>query len=414
MSLVSRAIRPHLEEILADTRVAAILGPRQSGKSTLARALIDEGRLDSYVTLDDQATRTLALGDPDGFVAGLRRPVVIDEIQRAPALMLAIKVVVDRDLRPGQFVITGSANLLTQRGVADALPGRAEYLRLWPFAQSELRGSGDMTLIDQLFMLDPPRLYEQDPGLVAYADTIVRGGFPDAHHRSDTRRQAYFRGYVETLLGRDLQDVAAPQADTSTIPRLLRVLASRSGDLTSFESIARDLQINPRTARAHTGLLEQLFLVQRLQPWSRNLSQREIKTPKVYLTDSGLLCSLAGATAARLMADSTLAGKAVETFAVNELVRQAGWSEEPLAGIYFYRDRDNHEVDVVVEAADGRVLGFEIKAAASLAAADTLGLRYLRAQLGDRFVAGAVLYTGRTTLSLSDRIWAIPLSGLWS
>lgn len=396
-----------------DMRVVAILGPRQAGKSTLARTLLDDGRCRSYVTLDDQAARASALDDPDGFVAGLRQPAIVDEIQRAPDLLLAVKAAVDRDPSPGRFVITGSADLLTQRGVADALPGRAEYLRLWPFAQSELTG-GAGTLIDRLFAGDPPQLYDLDPGLAAYAETIARGGFPDAYRRSDSRRIAYFRSYVDTLLGRDLRDVAAPQTDTSTIPRLLRVLATRSSELASFDGLARDLQVNPRTARGHTELLEQLFLVQRLRPWSGNLSQREVRTPKLFLTDSGLLCSLLGTSTERLLADGVLAGRAVETFAVNELLRQSGWSEQPLNGLSFYRDRDGNEVDVVIESADGRLIALEVKASASVSTSDSRGLRYLRERAGDRFVAGALLYTGRSTLQLGDRLWALPLAALWS
>lgn len=413
MTLIPRTLAAQLAEILADTRVAAILGPRQAGKSTLARTLLDGGGFRSFVTLDDRAVRDEAVNDPDGFVAALRRPVVIDEIQRAPGLMLAIKIVVDEDPRPGQFLITGSANLLTQRGVADALPGRAAYLRLWPFAQSELRGSVG-TLIDRLFAADPPALYHQRPGLVAYADVIARGGFPDAHHRSSARRRSYFEAYVETLLGRDLRDVAAPQVDTTSIPRLLRLLAARSSELASFDGLARDLQLNPKTARAHTGLLEQLFLVHQLRPWSGNHSQREVRTPKLFLTDSGLLCALIGATPERLVADGSLGGRALETFAVGELLRQSGWCEQFLSGLYFYRDRDGREVDVVIETTDGRVIGIEIKAAASIGTSDTRGLRYLRDRLGDAFVAGAVLYTGRATLPLGDRLWALPLAALWS
>ncbi|HST43407.1 MAG TPA: ATP-binding protein [Conexibacter sp.] len=413
MALIERALTPSLREVLDDTRVAAILGPRQAGKSTLARTLLDGDRFRSYVTLDDQAVRDEAVADPDGFVAALRRPAIIDEIQRAPNLMLAIKIVVDEDPRPGQFLITGSANLLTQRGVADALPGRAEYLRLWPLAQSELTGSAT-TLIDRLFAVDPPLLYDQSPGLVAYADTIARGGFPDAHQRTAARRQGYFQSYVETLLGRDLRDVAAPQLQTESVPRLLRLLAARSSELANFDSLARDLQYNPKTARDHTALLEQLFLVHRLRPWSGNLSQREVKSPKLFLTDSGMLCALIGATSERLVRDGALGGRATETFAVNELLRQAGWCEQFLSGLWFYRDRDGREVDVVIETTDGRVVGVEIKAAASIGSSDTLGLRFLRERLGERFVAGAVLYTGRTTLPLGDRLWALPLSALWS
>ncbi|MBB4660789.1 ATP-binding protein [Conexibacter arvalis] len=411
MALIRRALTPRLDEILADTRVAAILGPRQSGKSTLARTLLDGRGFRAYVTLDDQTVREQALRDPDGFLAGVTRPAIIDEIQRAPNLMLALKIVVDADPTPGQFVITGSADLLTQRGVADALPGRAEYLRLWPFAQSELHGT-EQTLIDQLFAGRPPQLYEQSPGLASHAETIARGGFPDAYGRNDLRRQGYFRAYVETLLGRDLRDVA-PQTDPSSMPRLLRTVATRSGELANFDSLGRDMRVSPNTARAHVALLQQLFLVHLLRPWSGNFSQREVKTPKLFVTDSGLLCSLLGTSAERLVADGSLGGRALETFAVNELVRQAGWCEELLSDLYFFRDRDGREVDVVVEAADGRIAAVEVKAAATVATSDTRGLRYLRDRLGDRFVCGVVLCTGRATVPLGERLWAVPLSGLW-
>jgi len=309
-------------------------------------------------------------------------------------------------------VLTGSSNLLTQRGVADALPGRAEYLRLWPLAQTELRGER-ASLIDRLFDQNPPRLVEQTPGLVAYAEIVASGGFPDAQDRSGTRRQAYFQSYVDTLLGRDLHDVAAAQTDVAAATRLLRVLAARSSEMANFTDLARDLQITSKSARAHTELLEQVFLVQRLRPWSRNLSRREVRTPKVFLVDSGLFCSLVGATPSRLVTDGELGGKAIETFAYNEVLRQAGWSEQLLNGIYFYRDRDGREVDIVIEAADGRVVGIEVKSAARVSSSDSRGLRFLRDAIGDRFACGAVLYTGRGSLQLDDRIWALPLSALW-
>lgn len=416
MNQIPRALEPRLHEILEDMRVAAIVGPRQAGKSTLARTLLENGRFTSYVTLDDPAARRRAADDPDGFVAALARPAIIDEIQRVPDLMLAIKAVVDEHPMPGQFVVTGSSNLLTQRSIADALPGRAEYLRLWPFAQSELRGDAT-TLIDRLFANEPPRLSDQAPGLAAYADVIAGGGFPDAYRRSDRRRHAYFQAYVDTLLGRDLRDIAPPQVDVAAVTRLLRVLAVRSSETANFDGLGRDLQINHKTALARTEWLEQVFLVRRLRPWSGNLSSRETKAPKLFLTDSGLYCALVGAPPARLVADGAVGGRAVETFVFNELLRQVGWAEEHLSAddaLYFYRDRDRREVDVVIESADGRVVCVEVKASANIGRSASLGLRFLRDRLGDRFVCGAVLYTGRATLSLGDRLWAIPLSGLWS
>lgn len=412
MPLVPRALRSQLDASLADTRVTAILGPRQSGKSTLAQEAFESGAFATYVTLDTQATREAALRDPDGFIAGLARPAVIDEIQRAPETLLAIKAVVDRDQTPGQFLLTGSSNLLVQRGVVDALPGRVEYLRLWPFSQSELHGEPS-TIIDRLLANDPPRLSEQPVGMAAYADTIVRGGFPAAYGRDDRRRAAYFASYVTSMLHRDIEDIAAPQVEPASVAKLLRVLATRSSNLANFEGLGRDLKTAGRTAQARTDLLEQLFLVHQLRPWSANLSSREIKTPKIFLTDSGLLCSLIGATADRLVHDPDLAGKALETFVFTEVLRQSEWADAMPSGLHFYRDQRQREVDVVVEMADGRIVALETKTAARITARDTRGLRYLRDHLGDRFAGGCVLYTGAATLALEDRIWAVPLSALW-
>lgn len=412
MALVRRAIEAEVREILAANKAAVLLGPRQAGKSTLAGMLRDAGLFQSLVTLDDAQVLAAAQADPDGFVASLSRPAVIDEVQRVPALMLAVKAAVDRSDDRGQFLLTGSANLLTRRGVADALPGRVEYIRLWPLAQSELRGR-DGTLVDRLFAGDPPRLSEQPVGIPAYADVITRGGFPDAHQRSDRRRIGYFESYVDTLVARDLADALPAQADPATALRLLRILAARSGELLVLESIARDLGTSRSTVSRYLDVLEQLFLVQSLRPWSRNVGQRQVKSPKLLLTDTGLLCALTAATASTLVAQPGPRGRAVETFAFQELLRQSGWASTIVGGLYGYRDRDQREVDLVLEATDGRVVGVEAKAAATAARADVAALRHLRDRLGDAFVCGVVLYTGSATVPLDERIWALPLSALW-
>jgi predicted AAA+ superfamily ATPase len=410
--LIGRALEDEVRDIVATNKAAVLLGPRQSGKSTLAKMLRDSGLFASMVTLDDRQVLIAARDDPDGFLASLTRPAVIDEIQRVPELMLAIKAVVDRSDDRGQFLLTGSANLLTRRGIADALPGRVEYTRLWPFSQSELEGT-PTTLIDQLFSGSPPKLSEQPVGIADYAERIVRGGFPDAYHRSDRRRFGYFQTYVDTLIARDLDDTLAPQADAATALRLLRVLATRSGEFSNLEALARDMQVSRTTVSRYLDALEQLFLAHPLPPWSRNLGHRQVKRPKLYVTDSGLLCALSSATAETLVANPGERGRAVETFAVQELLRQSGWARTMLNGLYTYRDQNQREVDVVIEAADGRIVAVEVKSAASTARSDTTGLRFLRDQLGDQFVAGVVLHTGSTTVPIGERLWAVPLSALW-
>ncbi|MFT4036349.1 MAG: ATP-binding protein [Patulibacter sp.] len=413
MPAIPRKIAQRVVDALDDTRVVVILGPRQAGKTTLVRSLAPTHGARTYVTLDDHPTRTLAQSDPDGFIANLALPVAIDEVQRAPSILLSIKARVDRAPDPGAFLLTGSANLLASGVVADALPGRAEYIRLWPFAQGELSGQ-QTTLIDRLVDGEPPRLTEQPIGLAAYAELVVRGGFPDVQARSASRRVDYFASYLATRLGIDLADVAGDRVSAATARRLFRLLAARSGELANYANLASAAQISAPTARRYVELLEELFLVQVARPWGANLGNREIRSPKLLVSDSGLLAATVGADAARIASDGGLAGRLVETFAYNEVVRLCGWSAVRVAEVGFFRDRDGREVDIVVELLDGRIIAFEVKAAATLGRSDGRGLRYLRDRLGERFVAGAVLHAGATTLPISDRIWALPLSALWS
>jgi uncharacterized protein len=414
MAFVSRTIETEVRDVLAVSRAGAILGPRQVGKSTLAQALIRDGLLNGYCNLDDEALLSLALSDPNGLIADLDMPAVVDEIQRAPGLLLAIKMVVDSSNLRGQFLITGSANLLTSRVVADALPGRVEYVSLWPLSQGEIEGVRD-DFIDRLLAGEPPRLRDERIGRKPHAERVVRGGFPDAYGRSYPNRARYFESYVQAILGRDLPSITDVRVEPDKLNQLLRLLAARSGNLASFAGIATRLELDSKTVRAYTALLEELFVVYRLRPWSRNLGSRHVKTPKLFLTDTGLMSALTSADATRYAAldQGELAGMLLETFVVMELVKQRTWSRAR-ADLYFYRDAQLREVDVVIETPAGDVAGVEVKAAASLGRADTRGLRFLRDKLGERFKAGVVLYNGARTLRMGDRIWAVPLRGLWA
>lgn len=413
MGLIPRGIEGELRDILSVSRAAAITGPRQAGKSTLAKQLQAAGVVPNYFSLDDEATRTVARADPDGFALSLARPAVIDEVQRVPELMLAVKQILDRDHTPGQFLLTGSADLVTARVIADALPGRVEYVNLWPLSQAEIAGTST-SVIDLLLDGVPPQVSGAPKGRGASAELVVAGGFPDARDRAPRQRVRYFRSYVQTILGRDLPDIGEVRIDSSKLEQLLRLLAARTSGLVNYASLGRDLALDDKTVKAHAELLAQLFLLYRLRPWSTNLGVRQVKTPKLMLSDSGLAAALLGVDAARYSApeEGSVAGMLFETFVVMELVKQATWSVMPVE-LFFYRDTEKREVDLVIESASGDLAAVEVKSAATVDASDTRGLRLLRDKLGPRFKAGVIIYSGEHTLPIGDRIWAMPVSGLW-
>lgn len=394
---------------MADARAVALLGPRQSGKSTLARVLA-AGRLPAdYLTLDDDTIRSLASGDPQGFVAGLGPRTVIDEIQRAPELLLAIKSRLDIDPTPGQFLLTGSANLRRIPRVADALPGRVDYLTLWPFTQGEIAGSRD-GLLDHLLRGQVPNISGAPVGREAYAERLLAGGFPEAIRRAPTARRRFFDGYVSAIVERDLADVARVQ-DPSAVATLLRLIAARSGALARYDKLGRETGIDGKTAKAHVAALERLFLVRIRPPWHVNLGQRQVKAPKLYVADPGLLGALVGADERRVRDDGGFAGALLETFVATEIERQASWSQEPVT-LWHYREGER-EVDVLIERGSGELVGVEVKASGTVGAQDFRGLVHLREKLGSRLMAGVVLYAGERTVPFGDRLWALPLAALW-
>jgi len=413
VALIARAIENELRDILSVSRAAAIVGPRQAGKSTLAKQLQAAGVVPNYFSLDDESLRAAAQADPDGFALSLARPAVIDEIQRVPELMLAIKLILDRDHTPGQFLLTGSADLVTARVVADALPGRVEYVNLWPLAQTEIAGSR-ASVIDALLNESAPQVNGAPKGRAASAEVVLAGGYPDARTRDSRQRTRYFRSYVQSIFGRDLPEIGGVRSDPAKLEQLLRLLAARTSGAVNYAALGRELALDDKTVKAHADLLRQLFLVYRLRPFSRSLGARQVKTPKLMLADTGMAAALIGVDASRYAApdQGSLAGMLFETFVLMELVKQATWSATPVE-LFFYRDADKREVDLVIESASGEVVGVEAKAAATVAASDARGLRLLRDKLGARFKTGIIVYSGEHTLPLGERLWAVPISGLW-
>jgi predicted AAA+ superfamily ATPase len=409
--LFERRLLPLIHEALADTPVVLLNGPRQAGKTTLASSFVERGF--RMLSLDDAASLASALLDPVGLVRSLDR-AVIDEVQRAPGLLLAIKQAVDSDRRPGRFLLTGSADLRTLPAVADSLAGRMEVLTLLPLAGCELENASGGWL-ERVFAGEIPRITSSDPSAClgdALIERVLRGGYPEAVARpTSRRREAWLRQYTSALLSRDVRDIAAIEK-LEQVPRLLRALAQMAGQLCNLNQLAGQLLLDHKTAAKYVAVLEQLFLIRRLQPWLPKRLSRIVKTPKLQFVDSALLAQLRGATSSSLQRDRKAFGPLLESYVVSELMKLASWSEGDLQ-LLSYRDRDQLEVDVVIENAAGQVLGLEVKAKASVQARDLAGLRKLSALAADQFLAGLVLYDGTETLPLGPSLWAVPIASLW-
>jgi predicted AAA+ superfamily ATPase len=408
-TLHPRFLLPRLTEALADTPVVLIHGPRQCGKTTLARQVGDTAGF-AYISFDDDVRRASAVADPVGFVADLPDNAVLDEVQRVPGLFTSLKAAVDHDRRPGRFILTGSANVLLVPKLADSLAGRMEILRLYPLAQAELAGKPPgflNTLFGRHFPSGMARRLGRD-----LAERVASGGYPAALSRSTPRRRAaWYRDYIDTLVQRDVRDLARIST-LDALPRLLMLAAGQTARLLNVADLAAPFQLSRPTIRDYIILLQRLFLLEELPPWHSNRLSRLIKTPKLHLGDTGLACALLGVDGEALWTDRVLLGQLLETFIYQELRRQASWEEEPVI-FHHFRDKDGTEVDVVLERGGRQMVGIEIKAAATVTMADFKGLRKLKEAVDDRFVAGVVLYDGEAVASFGDGMLAVPISMLW-
>ena len=405
-----RNARPLVLEALADTRVVFISGARQVGKSTLGREIVAGLPAAQEFSLDRRETREAAVADPEGFIAELKGPVLIDEIQRVPDLLLAIKDAVDRDTAPGRFLLTGSANILSARTIKDALTGRMETIPLWPLAQSEINTSS-INIVDALFGGEPPLVSNAMVGRDAFVSLTAAGGYPEARLRTGKRRDAWFASYLDTTLDRDLRDISDARK-LSEIPRLLGLLATQAANVLSFRGIATKLDLTPDTVRQYVGLLQTVFLVRLLPAWRPGLSARETHAPKAYLVDSGLLAHLLSADEKRIAHDDQVTGRVLENFVVTELLKHADWAGTATRS-YHYRQRAE-EIDLVFENRTGEIIAVEVKASSSVSRADVQPMVKLRDAMGARFKAGVVVCTGPRSTPLGDRLWALPVSGLWA
>ncbi len=416
-TLRSRRVAAEARAALNTSRVVLIHGPRQAGKSTLARMLARERGMD-YVTLDDPDQLEAALTDPTGFVAPRGRPRVIDEVQRGGSeLILALKAQVDRQPDDGQFLITGSTNFLTVPRLAESLTGRLRIVRLWPFAVGEIE-SGRDDFVDRVFR-EPDALLRSDTHVIGrndYFERACRGGFPGAIRLGGRNRERWFDDYLDTLIQREIA-TAAEIRRAGALRQMARYLAAGSSNELVIGRVANDIGIDRGTADHYLGWLETAFVVHRIPAWSRNLAAKAVRRPKLFVSDSGIAASMMGKGPSALAAPTDPAGgRVIETMVVNELSKQATWSDTSVE-LGHLRTSDGREVDVVIEARDGRIAAIEVKASSSPRSDDFRWLVDLRDRVdaaGGLFVLGVVLHTGSARLPFGDRMIALPIADIWA
>ncbi|MEE4377286.1 MAG: ATP-binding protein [Candidatus Competibacteraceae bacterium] len=406
---IERGLRHAISIALTDTPVVCILGPRQSGKSTLVQQLRPDR---AYFDLDDLDLAATASADPSGFVKALPVRVTLDEIQRVPELLGSIKISVDRQREPGRFILTGSANLLLLPRTSESLAGRMEVLRLYPLTESEKERAPGVflkTLLEGNFK--PEIRPTEDSKPLSLAQRLVMGGYPEVIQRSHTRIRDWHKNYLLTIMERDIRDVARI-LDSTQLERLLIAVAHQSAGLLNRSALSRDLSLDRDTINHYLDILEKLFLIRLLPAWHRNRGKRLVKSPKTHLLDCGLAATLIELQPEEWNTRRTDFGKVLESFVVRQLVAQGAWTDSGLR-FWHYRDRDQVEVDCVITRG-AAIWGVEVKASRSVSRSDTKGLQRLAEQTGKDFRSGIVLHTGESTFRLGDdRFLAVPISKLW-
>ncbi|GEP95404.1 ATP-binding protein [Chitinophaga cymbidii] len=411
--MFTRFANQSIADALKDTPVVLITGARQTGKSTLCRQLVKDGIFKGEsVTLDDPATLAAALADPLGFLLDLGKHVIIDEVQRAPELFLSIKKLIDEDRKGRRIILTGSADVMMLPKVADSLAGRIEIYHLWPLAQSEIHGkpSGFLKTLVSKDAHFPSRKSNWEQII----QIIKAGGYPEAVQReSEARRAKWFESYIIAVLQKDIRDLANIEGLTQ-LPNILQLIATRVGSTINLSDIARLSGVKNTTLQRYTALLEQVFLILRIPAWTPNAEGQFVKSPKIVLNDTGLLCHLRG-EGESLIENRTTAGSFLENFVVMEIIKQLGWFDDFLKP-YHFSIHKGAEVDLVLENRKKQLYGIEIKSTATVRESDFRGLKRLAELAGDKFQKGIVLYTGEQTLGGfgGKNLHAVPVSALWA
>jgi predicted AAA+ superfamily ATPase len=411
-SMYKRHIQDPVISALQDTPVIVINGPRQTGKSTFCQQLIKDGLFKAqYMTFDDPTALSAAQSDPGAFIEGLEFHVVLDEVQRVPALLLAVKKFVDQDRESRRFILTGSADVMTLPRISESLAGRIEIHNLWPFSKSELEGSQSNFL--KTLVSENPRFKPSKTSWNEIVKMLGLGGYPEAVKRiSEFRRERWFQSYINSILQKDIRELANIEG-LNEIPNLLELIAGRVGGILNLSDIARVANIPNTTLKRYYALLLHVFLIVHLPAWTPNVEGRVVKAPKVFINDTGLLCYLRGESAESFLKNRTGAGSILENFAVMEIIKQLSWSDIALKP-YHFRTHKGAEVDILLESGKKQLYGIEVKTTSSVDKNDFKGLQYLRDLKSKQFQTGIVLYTGDQVIKFQDKLYAVPVSALWS
>jgi len=407
----NRSITKKIAAALTDTPVVLINGARQTGKSTLAKTLVANNSKSLYYTLDDISTLSAVQSDVTKFISGHNGLMIIDEVQKTPELFNAIKFAVDNNRSPGKFLLTGSANVFLLPKICESLAGRMEIIPLWPFSQGEIIDVYE-NFIDKVFatkmnisqpaILNRKQLFAQ----------ILSGGYPEVLTRSsEERKQDWFAAYTSAIVMRDIKEIANID-DLTALPKLLRLLAARSSSLLNIAELSRSSAIPQSTLTRYLNLLQATFLVHTVLPWEPNIGRRLVKTPKIFLNDTGLLSYLLGIDKARLEADANFTGALLENFVVMELLKQLSWNKTR-ANLFHYRTQAGGEIDIILENTAGTIVGIEVKSRTTVTIKDFTTLKTLAEDLGSKFLRGIVLYTGNKILPFGKNLYAMPINSLW-
>lgn len=393
---------------MADTPVVMLTGARQTGKTTLVLDWARHNRA-NYYTLDDVQTLAGADADPQGFILNLPLPAVIDEVQKVPRLLPAIKLRVDRDRHPGMFLLTGSANVLALPHVSESLAGRMEIHTLWPLSRGELSGRREnfLTAIFSEKQIPLPPVHR-----TSWPELLTKGGYPEATHRKSSRASEWFRSYLTAIIQRDIRDLSQIEGLTA-IPNVLAVLATRAACLLNTSDLTRDCAVPNTTLKRYLSMLEMIFIIYRLPAWSVNLGKRLIKAPKIMFCDTGLACHLLGADANRLNTDGLLKGRLLENFVANELLKQATWQKNRIR-LFHYRSASGQKIDLILEDQQGRIVALEVKASHTIQSTDFTPMRALKDSLKSRFLMGIILHDGNQVIPHGQCFYSAPITCLWS